>query len=295
MSTLLEKTAGTYAIDTEHDGSIGRRKRDLDLDDAMLQHNNAHTSEKSSSSATETPNFDRVEALSNTETPIVPPLELKELTPLMPGNFHKSTHSGAAKHKVPVVPVLDTIQKKMQCVSRNGWRDLQKAFRASDPLRSGCLDIMTFAYHLLEYDVPLTRNELNYICMTMGDPAGTMPESKATIRPRLLHFLPACAHHRRSLLSSALRVLVPDLPISLSWLMAWSIQLRHNQDHAVAVIALTGALYDILNFSAILLCGQGRVHSGAMRKKLFFRLAGSCDQLRGRPGQFEVKCVQMLG
>ena len=114
MSTLLEKTAGTYAIDTEHDGSIGRRKRDLDLDDAMLQHNNAHTSEKSSSSATETPNFDRVEALSNTETPIVPPLELKELTPLMPGNFHKSTHSGAAKHKVPVVPVLDTIQKKVQ-------------------------------------------------------------------------------------------------------------------------------------------------------------------------------------
>ena len=71
----------------------------------------------------------------------------------------------------------------MQNVSRNIWRALQKAFRTSDPLRSGCLDTMTFAYHLLEYDVPLTRSELNYISMTMGDPAGTMPQSKATIRP----------------------------------------------------------------------------------------------------------------
>lgn len=71
----------------------------------------------------------------------------------------------------------------MHNVSKNGWRKLQKVFRASDPLRSGCLDAMTFAYNLLEFGVKLTPNELNYITMTMGNPTGIIPQSRSTIRP----------------------------------------------------------------------------------------------------------------
>lgn len=113
MSTLLEETAGTYAGDTERIVTVGRRSRDLDLDDALLRHGIGSLPDKNSSPNGELQNSDETAAMPRAKIPVVPPLGLKDLPPLMPGNFHKSTHSGAAKHKEPAVPVLDAIRKKV--------------------------------------------------------------------------------------------------------------------------------------------------------------------------------------
>lgn len=110
MSTMLGETGSTFggtSVET-NTMSVGKRSRDLDLDDAIKHHEpvevDAHEGSDGATSALPP----------KSSPPVVPRLGLEKLAPLMPGNFHKSTHSGAAKHKVPVIPVLDAIREKVK-------------------------------------------------------------------------------------------------------------------------------------------------------------------------------------
>ena len=48
------------------------------------------------------------------------------------------------------------------------WKLLYKSLRKSDINRTGCVDQGTFAYHLMEFGVPLTGEELLFLATTMG-------------------------------------------------------------------------------------------------------------------------------
>ena len=52
------------------------------------------------------------------------------------------------------------------------WKLLYKALRKSDLSRSGTLKQNIFAYHLMEFGVPLTTEELTFLSTTMGKVIG---------------------------------------------------------------------------------------------------------------------------
>ena len=70
--------------------------------------------------------------------------------------------------------LFKTLQEKMFVAlsSNSDWKSLYKALRTSDTSRSGSLDQTTFAYHLMEFGVPTSSEELTFLSTTMGTIVG---------------------------------------------------------------------------------------------------------------------------
>lgn len=91
--------------------------------------------------------------------------------------FVKKLPSSSSSKKLIVKgppSIYKTLQEKMfnAVSSNNDWKTLYKAFRSSDSLRSCSLDQMTFSYHLMEFGVTLTNEELIFLATTMGNVVG---------------------------------------------------------------------------------------------------------------------------
>ena len=56
--------------------------------------------------------------------------------------------------------------------NNNNWKSLYRALRSSDVSRSGSLEQQLFSYHLMEFGVDLTDDELQFLSATMGTVIG---------------------------------------------------------------------------------------------------------------------------
>ena len=70
--------------------------------------------------------------------------------------------------------LFKTLQEKMFVAvsNNNNWKSLYKSLRSSDVSRSGSLEQQLFSYHLMEFGVDLTDDELQFLSATMGTVIG---------------------------------------------------------------------------------------------------------------------------
>ena len=70
--------------------------------------------------------------------------------------------------------LFKTLQEKMFIAvsNNNNWKSLYKSLRSSDVSRSGSLEQQLFSYHLMEFGVDLTDDELQFLSATMGTVIG---------------------------------------------------------------------------------------------------------------------------